>query len=115
MTPPQYIKVARVTDFDTVRFKRFTIMARHVAVFKEPDGSFFATEISCKHQNADLTTGRFEGNKVTCPRHGWVYDIRTGECLNQPSAPLRKHGLKIEDGVIYITLFPESASQEAQE
>jgi nitrite reductase/ring-hydroxylating ferredoxin subunit len=101
-----FVKIANVSDFDNLRFKKFSVLARNLAIFKDADGSFFATEISCKHQNWDLTTGCFDGDIVTCPRHNWVYNIRTGECLNQDSTPLRHYGVKVEDDAIYITLKP---------
>ncbi|MFA6245080.1 MAG: Rieske (2Fe-2S) protein [Candidatus Hydrogenedentales bacterium] len=102
----QYVKIAKVTDFDEVRFKKFKLVARNVAIFKDAEGVFFATEISCKHQNWDLTTGRFEGDIVTCPRHQWVYNIRTGDCLTHDSTRLRRYGLKVEGEDIFITLTP---------
>lgn len=101
-----YIKVARTGDFNSVRIKTFTILARTVGVVKNPDGSFYAIEFSCKHQNANLATGCIRGDIVTCPRHGWIYDIRTGQCLNQKSAPLRPYGLKIEGDDIFISMVP---------
>jgi len=102
----QYVKIAKVTDFDDIRFKKFKILARNVAIFKDSEGVFFATEISCKHQNWDLTTGKFEGDIVTCPRHQWVYNIRTGDCLTHDSTRLRRYGLKVEGDDILITLTP---------
>lgn len=111
----QYVKIANVADFEGLRFKKFKILARNVAIFREPDGSFFATEISCKHQNWDLTTGTFDGDSVTCPRHGWKYNIRSGECLTHRSTPLRRYGLKVEDGVLYITITPLEQQDEVRE
>ena len=102
----QYVKIAKVQDFEGLRFKKFKIMARNVAVFKEPDGSFFATEYSCKHQNWDLTTGKLEGDLVTCPRHQWVYNVRTGECLTHDSTCLRRYGTKVEGEDVFVTLTP---------
>jgi len=102
----QYVKIAKVSDFDGVRFRKYTILARNLAIFKDEEGGFFATEISCKHQNWDLTTGKFEGDIVTCPRHGWVYNIRTGDCLNQDSTRLRKYDVRVEGDDIYISLVP---------
>lgn len=101
-----YVKIAKVADFDQKPFKKFTLLARHVAIFRDPGGAFFATEISCKHQNWDLTTGKFVGDIVTCPRHGWVYNIRTGECLNQDSTRLRKYGVRVEGEDVFITREP---------
>lgn len=102
----QYIKVAKTGDFDSVRIRTFTILARIVGVVKDRDGSFYAIEFGCKHQNANLDTGCIRGDVATCPRHGWIYNIRTGECLNQRSAPLRRYGLKVEGENILITMRP---------
>ena len=101
-----YIKLAKVSDFDTVRIRSYRVIARNVGIVKDSDGTFFATEVSCKHQNADLITGRFRGDVVTCPRHGWTYDIRTGQCLNHDSTPLRRYGLRIEGDDIFVSITP---------
>jgi nitrite reductase/ring-hydroxylating ferredoxin subunit len=102
----QYVKIAKVADFDGVRVRTFKILARTVGVVKDPDGTFYAIEFDCKHQNANLGTGQIRGDVVTCPRHGWTYNIRSGVCLNQRSAPLRRYALKIEDEDIYVSLRP---------
>ena len=75
----QFIKLAKVGDFAEIRIKSFQVLGKFIAIVREQDGSFYATEIACKHNNADLTTGRFEGDVVTCSRHGWKYNIRTAE------------------------------------
>lgn len=102
----QFIKLAKTGDFSETRIKSFQILGKFIAIVREPDGSFYATEIACKHQNADLTTGRFEGDLVTCARHGWKYNIRTGECLNQNAAPLRRHALKVEGEDLLVSIAP---------
>lgn len=102
----QFIKLAKTGEFSETRIKSFQILGKFIAIVREPDGSFYATEIACKHQNADLTTGRFEGDLVTCARHGWKYNIRTGECLNQNAAPLRRHALKVEGEDLLVSIAP---------
>ena len=103
---PQFIKLATVGDFAGTRIKSYSILARAVAIVKDPAGSFWATEIGCKHNNFDLTNGKFKGDEVRCPRHGWVYNIRSGQCLNQKSAPLRRHELEVRGDDIYVSLQP---------
>jgi len=90
-----FIKLATVSDLAGIRMKSFRLMGRIVAIVREPDGTFWATEIGCKHQNADLTTGKFDGDVVTCPRHRWQYNIRTGQCLTRS---LRRCGGTISNG-----------------
>jgi nitrite reductase/ring-hydroxylating ferredoxin subunit len=98
--------LAKVSDFDKVRWRSYSVMARKVGIVKRRDGSFYAIEVACKHQNWDLTTGALEGNIVTCPRHFWKYNIETGQCLTHDSTHLRPYALKVEDGSIYVSLLP---------
>lgn len=111
----QYVKVAKVSEFGNARVRAFRLMARPVGVFREPDGSFYAMEVGCKHENADLTAGSIKDDVVTCPWHGWQYNLKTGECVRGTTARLRRHGLKIEGDDIYVTLrpLPEDGAEEA--
>lgn len=102
----QFIKLASKSDFQDMRIKSFSLIAKPVAIIKDADGTFWATEIGCKHNNFDLTNGKFRGDEVRCPRHGWVYNIRNGQCLNQTSAPLRRHELEVRGDDIYVSMFP---------
>lgn len=74
----EYIRIAKVTDFDASPMRTYRVMARRLGIFRAPDGSFSAMEMVCRHQNADLTTGRVQGDVVTCPRHGWRYNLKRG-------------------------------------
>jgi len=108
----EFIRIAKIQDFAHTRCKSYKIMARAVGVFKEADGSFRAMEVGCKHELADLTTGRIKGDEVTCPWHGWRYNLRTGECLWGGTARLRPYACKVEGDNIYISLHPISAETE---
>lgn len=101
-----FVKVATVDEFALRKIKSFTIDGEKVAVVKKEDGSFFARESSCKHQGADLTMGMLRGQTVTCPRHGWKFDLETGQCLNRTCPPLKKYELKVEDGEIHVSDGP---------
>lgn len=116
-TSMKYVRVGKVGDFAAVEMRSYRVLARYVGVFRRPDGSFFAREAGCKHANADLTRGRREGNVLTCPWHGWKYDIETGECLWGTNAQLRPYGIRIEGEDILVTLQPleERPSSEEDE
>jgi len=112
----EYIKIAKTTDFKKRRIKSFRILARPIGVFKAPDGSFCAMEAGCKHQQADLTSGPIDGDVVTCPRHGWKYNLRTDDCVWGGKTGLRRYGCKVEGEDVYITIRPleDNGSQEDQ-
>ncbi|BHH82969.1 Rieske (2Fe-2S) protein [Desulforhopalus sp. 52FAK] len=101
-----YIKIAKINDFEDKHIKSYTVMGKKVGIVRQENGDFFAIEVGCKHQSADLTEGPIDGLVVTCPRHQWKYDLLTGECLNHDSTHLRRHALKVEGQNILISLFP---------
>ena len=103
----EYVKVATVQEIKKTGMKVVSLMGKRVAIRQEGE-DLYAIEVSCKHQGADLTTGKIEGQLVTCPRHGWQYDLSTGECLNQNSPPLRRHDLEVDGEDVRVALFPES-------
>ena len=35
----------------------------------------------CSHRGGPLSQGKLRGTRLICPWHGWMYDVRTGECL----------------------------------
>jgi nitrite reductase/ring-hydroxylating ferredoxin subunit len=103
----QFVKLAKVSEFPRGSRRSYSLMARKVGLFREPDGHFFAIEIACKHQNWDMTAGgKREGDILECPRHGWRYDLRTGECLTGNSTPLRRYAVKVEGDDVYVSLLP---------
>jgi len=35
----------------------------------------------CVHRGGPLSEGKLSGTRLACPWHGWMYDVRTGQCL----------------------------------
>ncbi|CAD5373717.1 Carboxymuconolactone decarboxylase [Rubrivivax sp. A210] len=52
----------------------------------------------CPHQTTDIPHLALDGHSLTCPKHGWVFDIRSGECTAQGDAPLRRWPSKVVKG-----------------
>lgn len=102
----EYVRVATINDFTRKNTKSFSLLGKKVALIRRSDGTFLATEIGCKHQGADLSSGKIEGVVVTCPLHGWRYDLESGKCLNHSSPDLRRYGVRLEGADIYVSLLP---------
>ena len=50
---------------------------RVVAVFRTEQG-LFAVDGMCAHQGGPLAEGTVDHGCVTCPWHGWQYELETG-------------------------------------
>ncbi len=58
----------------------------------------------CPHQHTPLVDkygGQIQGDELTCPMHGWTYNLKTGKCVNQ-SGKLKMLEVKVEDGEVYV-------------
>ncbi|MBI2435623.1 MAG: Rieske (2Fe-2S) protein [Candidatus Hydrogenedentes bacterium] len=100
------IRIAKTSDFATQPLRTYRILGRSVGVFRESGGGFRAMEMACKHQGADLSGGRLKDNIITCPWHGWKYDLSTGECTWGAPVHLRPYACEVRGEDIYISLRP---------
>lgn len=48
------------------------------------DGAIYAFGDSCRHEGGPLSAGVLIDATVTCPWHGWTYDVRTGKSIVPP-------------------------------
>ncbi len=68
-------------------------------------GEILAIEDRCSHDDGDLMEGDVDPEtcSVECPRHGSVFDLRTGTPLNLPAyVPIDTFAVKVEDGLIKV-------------
>lgn len=54
----------------------------------------------CPHQVTNIPHLALEGTRLMCPKHQWVFDISTGECVEKGNRPLRQFESKVENGRI---------------
>lgn len=67
------------------------------------EGSYYATQDSCTHEETSLAEGDLWGDVVECPLHGAQFDVTNGEVLSLPAVvPLKTYPVKVENGKLYI-------------
>ena len=52
----------------------------------------------CPHQSTDIPELALEGGTLTCPKHGWAFDIASGACVKNGDTPLKRYECRVEDG-----------------
>ena len=68
-------------------------------------GELLAIEDRCSHDNGDLVQGTVDQERCTveCPRHGSLFDLRTGKPLTLPAyVPVDTFPVSVENGVIKL-------------
>ena len=72
-----------------------------VALFRRGE-EIFAIGNECAHKGGNLCDGRIEGDIVTCPLHGWEFDLRSGVCMTIPGETVPRFAVTVDDGGIYL-------------
>ena len=72
-----------------------------VAVFRDGD-RLSAISNACAHQNGPLGEGRILDCLVTCPWHGFQYDVTTGRSPAPFTEKIPTYNLRLEDGIVLV-------------
>src|ERR1043165_8491851 len=72
----QFVAVARVGEIPPGKARQGRVGGRWVALF-HIDGAYHAIDNLCLHRGGPLCEGAVGGHVVTCPWHGWQFDVRT--------------------------------------
>jgi 3-phenylpropionate/trans-cinnamate dioxygenase ferredoxin subunit len=78
---------------------------RAVVIFHHDEG-WFAVADSCPHAGMPLGGGDLRGCVLTCPFHGYAYNIKTGANLDFPDMepPVATYAVKIEGGDVMVDM-----------
>ncbi len=70
---------------------------RAVFVYRDT-GEYRVYDSRCPHQTTNIPHLALEGTRLTCPKHQWAFDIRTGRCIDKGNEPLRRREARVESG-----------------
>ena len=98
----EFVKVATVDDLAPGQAKCVEANDKEIALFNI-GGSFYAIDNTCTHVGGPLSEGELEGAQVTCPWHGGVFDVTTGEVLGPPPArAVNRYNVRVEGSDIEV-------------
>ena len=86
----------------------YVVGGNEVAVFRQRDGSLFATQNRCPHRNGPLSEGLVGNNKVICPLHAHHFDLQSG-AGNETGEQLQVFDVRETGGGIVISIPAERA------
>lgn len=95
---PSWIRMCSTDDVDEEDVIRVDQDERTFALFKGPDGTFYATDGRCTHEAVHLADGLVMDYQIECPKHNGRFDYRTGQtkggpvCVNLRTYPVRVEG-----------------------
>jgi nitrite reductase/ring-hydroxylating ferredoxin subunit len=94
---PQWRDVMAVADIAEGEVKRVDCPTRTVFVYREGE-DYKVYDSHCPHQVTNIPRLALEGLTLTCPKHQWKFDIRTGACIEKGKHPLKSFETQVEGG-----------------
>jgi len=98
-----FVKAAMKSDVPEGSGKTVEVGGKKIALFLA-GGVYYAVDDTCKHLGGPIGEGFLEGERVTCPWHGWDYDLKTGQCVTNPRATLQTYPVKVEGEEIFVSV-----------
>lgn len=94
---PRWHDIAAEGEVPLEKTTYFHSDGRDLFVYRTQD-EIHVYDSRCPHQVTNIPELSLEGAKLTCPKHNWAFDIRTGECIEKGERPLNRFENKVETG-----------------
>jgi 3-phenylpropionate/trans-cinnamate dioxygenase ferredoxin subunit len=101
----QTITVCRAEDLPEGTMRLVEVDGRKIGVFRCDDGDLYAIEDRCSHDDGPLAEGEFDADACTveCPRHGSLFDLRSGRPRTLPAfQPVDTFDVRDDDGELKL-------------
>jgi nitrite reductase (NADH) small subunit len=100
---PQSLRIASVADVLPGTGAELAAGGRVIALFNI-EGTFYAMDGICPHAGGPLGKGRLSGCVVTCPWHGWQFDVTTGRHRLNATLVHATFPVHVEGDDVYVEL-----------
>lgn len=98
-----WLKAGALNDIPEGEVITLTVDGESI-ILSRNDGVVSCFQNACAHLNLPLDTGEIAEGILTCPHHGFQYDLQSGECLTAPEVQLQTHAVRIIDNKVEVRL-----------
>ena len=98
-----FVRAVTATDIPAGTIQEVDVNGKALAI-ANVEGTFHAIDNTCLHRGGPLGDGTLEGKIVTCPWHGWQYDVTTGKVSQNPSVGVTCYAVELRGSDVYVDL-----------
>lgn len=104
VTPPDGYEVVLHKDaLEAGRIIEIIIGGTAIAV-ANVGGTYYAISNACAHADGPLGEGSLDGHVVTCPYHGWQFDVRDGGCKTHAHAKVASYPVQVVGDAVCVKM-----------
>lgn len=104
----RWIEVGPRQNFSAAPTK-ITVTGKPVVLW-DSNGTLFAVNGRCPHAGASMEHCEIEGALMTCPLHGWRFDLANDGIESHGYRPLTVYEVKEVGGYVYVNCSPDTRS-----
>tara|TARA_Y100000310_G_scaffold302635_1_gene340155 strand:- start:13734 stop:14042 length:309 start_codon:yes stop_codon:yes gene_type:complete len=97
----EFVEICNKEEIQEGQCKIVNVEDKQIALFNVK-GEICAIDNKCAHMGGPLGEGTLEEDIVTCPLHGWKYNVKDGIGPENPNAKVQKYEIKVEDNKVMI-------------
>lgn len=100
-----WTRVCEIDDVEEEDVIGVSVDGRDIAVYRDEDGGFHASDGHCTHEQMLLCDGLVMDGIIECPKHNGRFRITDGKAVGAPATvDLRTYPVKVEDGQVHVDL-----------
>ena len=96
-----FLRAAKKDEVPPGSIREFELDGKTVAV-ANVDGKLYAINNTCLHRGGPLGQGELEGEVVTCPWHGWQYNVTSGKVMLNPAVGVDTYPVELRGEDIFV-------------
>ena len=96
-----FVRAARKDDIPAGKIYEFQVGGQAIAI-ANVSGKFHAINSVCAHEGGPLGEGELEGQVVSCPWHGWQYDVTTGKVTQNPALGVDCYPVEVRGDDVFV-------------
>jgi phenylpropionate dioxygenase-like ring-hydroxylating dioxygenase large terminal subunit len=106
----RWTAVCQSAEIDAQKLRGCVVEGRQLVVWRDGENGAHVWNDFCPHRGAELSHGSVSGGLITCPAHGWRFDINgqmvrplTSSTLNREAVHACVYAVKEADGMIWAS------------
>jgi len=100
-----FYRAARTDELPVGVIREFAVEGKAIAL-ANVGGKIYAISNTCLHRGGPLGEGELNGKVVTCPWHGWQYDVTTGKLATNPAAGVQCYAVEVRGEDVFVDVGP---------
>jgi len=98
-----FLRTAKKDEVPAGSIREFQLDGKTIAVANVA-GKLFAINNVCLHRGGPLGEGELDRQVVTCPWHGWQYDVSNGKLVTNPAVGVETYPVEVRGDDIFVDI-----------